>query len=117
MTTGKRCDALAGRVSCVVAAKQREFNQRHPQVNGVLADLRAGAREPFDPRGIVLPGSDPIADARMRDTLAAVKGGEGFGYAGDLPIVGVEVGGNRFGGEERSPATSALNELLQPRFC
>ena len=33
--------------------------------------------------------------------------------AGDLPLVGVEVGGNRFGGEERSAATRALGELFK----
>src|SRR5450759_5323329 len=37
--------------------------------------------------------------------------------AGDLPLVGVEVGGNRFGGEKRSAATSALGELLKSLFC
>ena len=53
----------------------------------------------------------------MRDTFASVKRGERARDAGDLPLVGVEVGGNRFGGEERSAATSALGELLKPRFC
>ena len=37
--------------------------------------------------------------------------------AGDLPLVDVEVGGNRFGGEERPTATSALGEFLKPFFC
>ena len=57
------------------------------------------------------------ADARMRDALAAIERGEGFGDAGDLPLVGVEIGGNRFGGKERSAAAGALGELLKPRFC
>ena len=49
----------------------------------------------------------------MRDTFASVKRGERARDAGDLPLVGVEVGGNRFGGEERSAATSALGELFK----
>ena len=64
-----------------------------------------------------LPGSNPLADARVRDASAAIERGERFGDPGDLPLVGVEVGGNRFGGEERPTATSALGELLQPLFC
>src|ERR1019366_6517617 len=58
-----------------------------------------------------LPGSNPFADACVRDTFASVKRGECVRDAGDLPLVGVEVGGNRFGGEERSAATRALGEL------
>ena len=38
----------------------------------------------------------------MRNAFASVKRGERD--AGDLPLVGIEVGGNRFGGEERSAA-------------
>ena len=55
-----------------------------------------------------LPGSNPIADARVRDAFAAVERGERFGDAGDLPLIGVEVGGNRLGREERSAAAGAL---------
>jgi len=36
---------------------------------------------------------------------------------GDQPLIGVEIGGNRFGGEKRSAATGALRELLKSRFC
>ncbi len=36
---------------------------------------------------------------------------------GDLPFIGVEIGGNRFGGEKCSAATGALRELLKPRFA
>ena len=53
----------------------------------------------------------------MRDTFTSVKRGESARDAEDLPLVGVEVGGNRFGGEERSAATSALGELLKSLFC
>ena len=49
----------------------------------------------------------------MRDTFASVKRGERARDAGDLPLVGVEVGGNRFGGEERPAAAGALGELLK----
>ena len=61
-----------------------------------------------------LPGSNPFADARVRDTLASVKRGERFGDPGDLPLVGVEVGGNRFGGEKRSAATGVFGNLKSP---
>ena len=64
-----------------------------------------------------LPGSNPFADARVRNAFASVKRGKCPRDAGDLPLVGVEVGGNRFGGEERSAATSALGELLKSLFC
>src|ERR1019366_5906518 len=60
-----------------------------------------------------LPGSNPFADARVRDTFASVKGGERARDAGDLPLVGVEVGGNRFGGEEGSAAAGAFGELFK----
>jgi hypothetical protein len=30
------------------------------------------------------------------DAFAAVKRGKRFGYPGDLPLVGVEIGGHRF---------------------
>jgi hypothetical protein len=53
----------------------------------------------------------------VRDAFAPIERGEGFGDPGDLPLVGVEVGGNRFGGEECSGAARALGELLKPRFC
>jgi hypothetical protein len=53
----------------------------------------------------------------VRDAFASVKGCERFGDSGDLPLVGVEVGRNRFGGEERSAATSALGELLKSFFA
>jgi hypothetical protein len=49
----------------------------------------------------------------VRDAFASVKGCERACDAGDLPLVGVEVGGNCFGGEERSAPTSALGELLK----
>jgi hypothetical protein len=49
----------------------------------------------------------------VRDTFASVKRGERARDAGDLPLVGVEVGGNRFGGEECSAATGALGELFK----
>jgi hypothetical protein len=51
------------------------------------------------------------------DAFASVKRGETARDAGDLPLVGVEVGGNRFGGEERSAATCAFGELLKSLFC
>ena len=41
----------------------------------------------------------------MRDAFAAIERGEGFGDAGDLPLVGVEIGNDRFGGEERTAPT------------
>jgi hypothetical protein len=52
----------------------------------------------------------------MRDAFAAIKRGKRFGDAGDLPLVGVEVGGNRFGGQEGSASTGALGELLKAAF-
>ena len=64
-----------------------------------------------------LPGNDPFADALVRDAFAAIERGEGFGDAGDLPLVDVEIGNDRFGGEERTAPTGALGEFLQPRFC
>jgi hypothetical protein len=36
----------------------------------------------------------------MRDAFAAVERRERFGDPDDLPLVRVEVGGNRFGGEK-----------------
>ena len=59
------------------------------------------------------PGSNPFADARVRNAFASVKRGERFGDPGNLPLVGIEVGGDRLGREERSAATSALGELFK----
>lgn len=49
-----RYGALVARVGELVESKQRQLDQRHPELGGVLADLQAGTRLPFDPRGIVL---------------------------------------------------------------
>ena len=49
----------------------------------------------------------------MRDAFASVKRGERARDAGDLPLVGVEVGGDRLGREERSAAARALGELFK----
>lgn len=54
MTAGERYGRLINKVEALVAAKQHELDERHPQLSGVLADLSATRREPFDPRGIVL---------------------------------------------------------------
>jgi hypothetical protein len=53
----------------------------------------------------------------VRDTFASVKRGERARDAGDLPLVGVEVGGDRLGREERSAAARALGEFLKPFFA
>jgi hypothetical protein len=52
----------------------------------------------------------------MSDAFASVKRCEGFVYAGDLPLVGVEIGGNRLGREKRTGATGILGELLKAAF-
>ena len=48
----------------------------------------------------------------MSDAFAAVERGKRFGDAGDLPLVGVEIGGNRLGGQEGSRTAGALSEFL-----
>ena len=63
-----------------------------------------------------LPGSDPFADARVRDAFAAIERCERFVYAGDLPLVGVEIGNYRFGREERAGAAGTLGQLLKAAF-
>src|ERR1035437_232821 len=86
-------------------------------VNGPRRSLTNTNGESYTPRRPALlwglPGRDPFADARVRNAFASVKRGERPRDAGDLPLGGVEVGGNRFGGEERSAATSALGELFK----
>jgi hypothetical protein len=52
----------------------------------------------------------------VRDAFASVKRGERFGDARDLPLVGVEIGGNSFGGEIRARAAGILGELLKATF-
>jgi hypothetical protein len=81
-------------------------------------DPPASSIEAFDPVRFSallwgLPGSNPLADARVRDAFASVKRGESARDAGDLPLIGVEVGGNRLGREERPAATGALGELFK----
>jgi hypothetical protein len=63
-----------------------------------------------------LPGSDPFADARVGDAFVAVKRRKRFGDAGDLPLIGVEIGGNRLGREERTGAAGILSELFKTAF-
>jgi hypothetical protein len=54
MTTPTRYITLIEKVSALVERKQSDLTARHPRLNGVLAELQAGARLPFDPCGIVL---------------------------------------------------------------
>jgi hypothetical protein len=54
MTTHERYGALVARVGQLVEVKLRELDQRHPELSGVLADLKAGERLPYDPHGIIL---------------------------------------------------------------
>jgi hypothetical protein len=49
----------------------------------------------------------------VRDAFASIKRPEGFLYAGDLPLVGIEVGNYRLGREERAGAAGALGELFK----
>ena len=63
-----------------------------------------------------LPGSDPIAHARVCNPFATIERGKRFSDAGNLPLVGVEIGGNRFSRQERTAATGALCELLKAAF-
>ena len=49
----------------------------------------------------------------MRDTFAALKGGDGADDAGYLPFIDVEVFLDGFGGEEGATAAGAFGELLQ----
>ncbi len=52
----------------------------------------------------------------MRDAFAAIKRCERFVCSGDLPLVGVEIGGNRFGPEKGTGAAGILSELVQAAF-
>ena len=54
MTARDRFGSLVSRVETLVASKQRELDQRHPRVAGVLAELQSNSRRPFDPTCIVL---------------------------------------------------------------
>ncbi len=63
-----------------------------------------------------LPGTDPFADALVRDAFAAIKRGERFAYPAHLPLVDVEVGDDRFGREERAGTASALGGLFKFAF-
>lgn len=58
-----------------------------------------------------------IKVAWLSDAFSAVKRGERFCDAGDLPLVYVEVLVNGFGGEKRTAPTGTLGQLLKPRFC
>jgi hypothetical protein len=60
-----------------------------------------------------LPRRDPLPDPIVRDAFAAIEGGERCRDSRDLPLVVVEIRGDRFRREERTRASRGARHFFE----
>lgn len=108
---GSPCRSLrgAGIVLADEGTKRGEIGDRIGRPNDVHALRGLGAGRSF----LLPPGVDPFPDALVDHTLPLLQGRRCLLHAGNLPFVGGEIFGERFGSQKGAAASGALGELLR----